>query len=297
MNTKKMNPKPSSKRKDPSTWCPKCAWYKGLYQPLCTHCGFNEEIGGVEAIKKEKPISERGASKREGLKISPILIVIILIGFGVAYAGLQVVQRADTGGMVSANDFQDQTRLVTPAPALEDIPNEPVSTAKPKDMTPPIENPLADNNPREAVSPTEEPEETIKPTSEIPSTDPPDLTGKWVISYGNLSTFSNLLFIGDGEFKTDGTYKITSHPREFDPSEGIIEFTGRYTVEGMELTGAGKSAITQEGRPFGAIATDRISGKVEPSKDRIEGVIESVSSFHEGGGEETAVFEFILERN
>jgi hypothetical protein len=294
-----MNPKSSSKRKDPSTWCPKCAWYKGLNQPLCPHCGFNEETGGVEAIREEKQVSKREAATRAGLKISPSLIVIILVlGLGAAYAVLQIVQEPDAGPSVLTNDFQDKAPLVSSTPELQDRLDKPIlTTTQPTDTSTPIINdPAVEDKPIETLPPIEEPDETTEPPSETLSIDFEKLIGKWTISYGNLSTFSKLHFIGDGEFKADGTYKITSHPKEFKPNEGIIEFTGRYSLDGTELVGTGRSSITQNGQPFGVTATDKISGELDLSMNRLEGVIESVSSFHAGGSEETAVFEFILER-
>ncbi len=122
------------------------------------------------------------------------------------------------------------------------------------------------------------------------------VVGKWQIVYGNLSSFPKLHFTGEGDFRSDGSYKITTHPIEFDPDEGVLDYSGKYSLEGSELMGSGKSSIFQEGEVFGATAIDKISAQLDPSTKRLEGVVLSVSSFHDGGGAENATFEFVLER-
>lgn len=120
--------------------------------------------------------------------------------------------------------------------------------------------------------------------------------GTWNISYGNLSSFSHLHFIGEGEFKVDGSYRLTTHPREFDPIEGVIEYTGRYASTGLEVNGSGRSAIRQRGQVFGNPATDILKASLDSSGTRMEGKIVSVSGFHSGSGEGEAIFEFVLKR-
>jgi hypothetical protein len=139
-----------------------------------------------------------------------------------------------------------------------------------------------------------ESEESVSTSSSPESLRP--VVGKWHIVYGNLSSFPTLHFTGEGDFRSDGSYKITTHPIEFDPKEGLIDYSGRYSLEGSELVGSGKSSIFQEGQVFGATAIDKISAQLDPSAKRLEGVVLSISSFHEGGGAENATFEFILER-
>ncbi len=122
------------------------------------------------------------------------------------------------------------------------------------------------------------------------------VVGKWQIVSGNLSSFSNLHFTGEGEFKSDGSYRITTHPLEFDLEEGLLDYSGNYDVEGSEIVGVGKSTIIQNGEVFGASAVDKISAQLDSSGRWLVGNITSVSSFHEGSGEEIATFEFVLEK-
>jgi hypothetical protein len=122
------------------------------------------------------------------------------------------------------------------------------------------------------------------------------VVGKWQIAYGNLSSFPNLHFTGEAEFRSDGTYKITTHPLEFDPAEGLLDYSGNYNLEDSEIEGSGKSSIYQEGQVFGATAVDKISAQLDNSASRLEGHVTSVSSFHDGGGGENATFNFVLEK-
>jgi hypothetical protein len=122
------------------------------------------------------------------------------------------------------------------------------------------------------------------------------ISGTWVITYGNLSTFSNLNFRGDAVIKDDGSYKISTYPIEFPPEEGTLEFVGQLGLKDGVIQGKGRSTIYQRGEAFGVIAIDTITGSMEDGKNVLTGEIISVSSFHEGGGAENATFAFVLER-
>jgi len=118
--------------------------------------------------------------------------------------------------------------------------------------------------------------------------------GKWKVVYGNLSVFPSLHFTGVAEFDPKGTYIISVHPEEFDPTEGRIVYTGSYRIEDGSIIGSGESKIYKKGELFGNPAKDRLHASV--SGRRIEGEIESFTGFHTGGGaEEKAVLSFVLE--
>jgi hypothetical protein len=124
----------------------------------------------------------------------------------------------------------------------------------------------------------------------------PSISGKWRIVEGNLNIFPELNFKGQGDFQEDGKYKITTNPLEFDQSEGEIIYTGRYLLEGSVIQGKGKSTIYQKGAVFGQQASDTLTGNIDSNGKRIVGRINSISGFHEGGGEGNATFSFTLEK-
>jgi hypothetical protein len=132
----------------------------------------------------------------------------------------------------------------------------------------------------------------------LPQQDLEALAGEWNITHGNLSNFPNLHFIGTAEFNPDGSYKLTTRPLEFDPSEGTIEYVGVYGLEDFNIVGSGKSTIYQRGQVFGQTATDKITATLAGSGSTVEGRIESSTSFHEGGvaGGDVVTFEFMMER-
>lgn len=122
------------------------------------------------------------------------------------------------------------------------------------------------------------------------------ISGKWRIVDANLNIFPELKFKGQGDFQSDGNYKITTNPLDFDPSEGEIVYSGRYIVEESVIRGQGKSTIYQNGAVFGQQASDTLTGNIDSAGRRIEGIIDSISGFHEGGGQGNATFSFILEK-
>jgi hypothetical protein len=292
-------------------WCPKCAWYKGLHHPQCPRCGFNETTGKIETIEAEKPTPTIPESKKEVVrKSSSLFLILLLVGVGAAYVGYQIMQ---TTGPSKAVDGQGQITEPTTIPSVKEK-----TDIEPSEETPTVPSttvPLVEETPDEDTEDPPEtptvPSTTVPPVEETPNEDteePPEtpsqtalqleaVSGSWTIVAGNLSTFPSLHFIGDGEFNADGTYTLNTNPVEFARSEGVIVYTGRYSLEGLEIKGGGKSTIYQGGAVFGRPATDTLTAQMDPFGKKMVGEVESTSSFHDGGGGEgIAIFEFVLER-
>jgi hypothetical protein len=77
-------------------------------------------------------------------------------------------------------------------------------------------------------------------------------------------------------------------------SEGEIVYSGTYTVDGLDLSGRGKSTIYQGESVYGSEANDVVAGLMDPSNNRVEGEIISTSSSH-ASALNGATFEFELE--
>lgn len=121
-----------------------------------------------------------------------------------------------------------------------------------------------------------------------------DVAGTYNIAEAKLSTFPDLHFIGEATFKQDGTYEFRTNPREFDPKDGIIRYSGIYNVNGDDIVGSGKSIIIQDEKPFGNEAIDKLVAS-KSSENILEGRIISITSFHDSGGGENASYNFKLE--
>ncbi len=249
-------------KKNPSPWCPKCDWYKGR-TPQCPRCSFNEETGKIEVIKKEivkedKRVSITGI-KRSQLPFLTAISCLVIVGLGAALLGYQASQPAETTTTIEREPTEPLSRI----PAVDEDVVETEAEKEPQDIS-------------------------FNISTEM-------IYGNWRISAGNLSLFPGLHFMGDGEFGSDGAYEITTHPEEFVESEGIIVFEGRFIMTGDLITGEGRSTIYQRGRVFGRPASDTLNARIDTDGMTIVGIIESVSSFHSGGGE-NATFEFVLEK-
>ncbi|RMF89918.1 MAG: hypothetical protein D6733_05200 [Methanobacteriota archaeon] len=238
-----------------SPWCPRCRWYKGLKEPRCPRCGFDEVKGEITAAEERPP---REKAMPSG-KAAALIVAVILAAFGAGYMALQNPGRGTAPSFKTAAPMETTT--------------SPVSTTRPSLSPAPSSGPVN--------------------TSDVAT---PDVTGSWIIASANLSSFSDLHFIGDAEFNRDGTYTLNTNPREFDRSEGVIVYRGRYAIEGLEIKGGGKSTIYQRGKVFGAPATDTLTARIDPSGRNITGVLESISSSHTGGEAGRATLDFVLVR-
>ncbi len=249
-------------KKKPSPWCPECDWYKGR-TPRCPRCGFNEETGEIEVIKKEIVEEEKKVSvvriKRPQLPFLTVISFLVIIGLGAAFLGYQASQPTETPTAIE----RETTEPLTQIPVVDEESVETGAERQTQDISSNISTEM--------------------------------IYGNWTIRTGNLSLFPGLHFIGDGEFGSDGAYEITTHPEEFVESEGIIVFEGRFTTMGDLITGEGRSTIYQKGRVFGRPASDTLNARIDTNGMTIEGTIQSVSSFHSGGGE-NATFDFVLEK-
>jgi hypothetical protein len=262
-----MAPEPENQKIKVSPFCPRCDWYKGLDQLKCPHCGFSEETGQIEKTVEEKTkpapeVAARVSVKKTHLPSIPVgwVLLILVIGASIAYTGLREGRKEVA--------LEPEFDLEIPPEIVE----KPISTPQ---------SPLF-----------ETPEELAEPEKVQVEE---GISGKWIVSYGNLSTFPDLQFVGEAEFTEAGTYRIETHPREFEVSEGEIVFNGVFRLDGLELKGSGRSTIYQRGGVFGSQASDDITGLLDPQGSLITGKIVSTSSFHSGTGEE-AIFEFELER-
>lgn len=265
-------------------WCPKCDWYKGK-QLQCPRCGYNEKTKLFEKLpepkketkkapvkKKRKPVVK--ASKK--VHISHSFVVLLLITGGIlVYTGMGMNQKSE-----------ENIETLQTLPPIEDKPlDTPIDT--PEESLETEVNPELPDAPNETSSPHELIQDDV--TEQVSS--------GWTISSGTLSPVPTLHFIGLADFNEDGTYKIKTHPQEFDPIEGRVEYTGTYTITGSEVTGRGTSTIYQRGAVFGSPAVDTLTAEVSESGDVMEGQIISLSSLHSGGGDGNAIFTFVLEKD
>jgi hypothetical protein len=141
-----------SKKIEINPWCPNCDWYKGIHVIKCPHCGFSEETGEIEKKTEKKVVSEEKTVKDvEIKKVSfPSLswtwvVVLLLIGAGVAYSGLREPETSKINGEPIINELTFENPETTLAPSIIDSVQEtdetPPSTTQPPPTTPPTEPP------------------------------------------------------------------------------------------------------------------------------------------------------------